>query len=318
MEGDAAAMAAWIGKESQAFTDAMGGVAPLVQADLILLRTMAARALKPAHFFWSAKEITELVPLIPPAEVYDPDRARLYGLAAGLIIRGVAQEARPRSIVESYQRMAHYAVSFLNRALELNADDPTGVLRRQRAIALAQAGLQEEALHQARALVSAKPESADARYALARLLCSSGAIDLGLDQLEKSIELGFDKLAEARVSNDFPKADRRFRSLVDVQLVVRGARASQALTVRNRSPFPLNDVVFRVDFATAARGKRDARAEATLFRLEPGESFTIYLDATPAVVSTTVDGREQVQWNGELTVTARGQGTTRAAIPDRR
>ena len=288
---DSAALAAWLRQQSAAFVAASDRIDPLLEADLILLRSSPSR--DPAALYLSAKQLIDLLPWIPAGKVYDPDRARLYGLAAGLVLRGVSYDARPRSTTDSYHRMAHRAVSFLDRALELYPQDPGGVFRGKRAIALAQVGRQAEALQQARQLVTKKPDAAEARFVFARLLTASGEVDRGLDELEKAIiELGLPNLEEVRQCADFPREHRRFRDLVDVQLEVIGSSFSGRVRVRNRSRFPLNDVTMRVDYARSFTRSERLVAEMQLMTLGPGEEVPISTESPVYVKRATEDGKK--------------------------
>ena len=312
---NSAAMAKWLRQQSAAFIAASDRSDPLLEADLILLRGSTSQ--QPAALYLCAKQLIDLLPWIPAGEIYDPDRARLYGLAAGLVIRGVRFDAHPRSTTDSYHRMTHRALSFLDRALELYPLDPDGVLRRKRAIALAQVGRQAEALQQAHQLVAQEPDSAQAHYVLARLISAGGDVDGGLDELEKAIiELKLPNLEEVRQCVDFPRQHRRFRDLVDIQVQVTGFSIRRRVLVRNHSRFALNDVALRVEYASAFKSE-SLSAELQLMTLGPGEVVAVYADSPVRVKSADEDGKRVEYWDGQLSVTAEGQGTLRLSIPNR-
>ncbi len=159
---DLAGMSAWLLAQARRVRGKTGRDDPFALADGVLLRSMTpgGKSVALAAMVELAREIVEVIPLVPPGAVHDSDRATLLGLAAGLVARAVAAETGIRPINEGYNEKAAYAVALLDQAVALQPDDPAGRLQEARAIALAQADRVPEGLAQARELVAREPRSA--------------------------------------------------------------------------------------------------------------------------------------------------------------
>jgi hypothetical protein len=321
---------AWLDAEARRARGRSGRDDPFTLANSILVRSLGPPGNTADALFREAREIVALVPLVPPAAIFDPDRAALCGLAGELVARAVDAETGAYPITESYSEKAAFAVSLMDQALALRPDDPTGKLRQARAIALAQADRVPEGLAQARDLVARKPKSAGARYSLARLECATGHVDRGLDQLEEAVvKLGFRNLTEARARAEFPRNHPRFESLTRIQLKVTGNTGGPLsvtpihnVVFQNTGPFALYDVVFRVRYQAAEPGKRSRQevSESSIDTLLPGQSHAVKTESSP--VTTVLEpgkgigkvGRRMAWVNADAVVIAPGQGTLKTPI----
>lgn len=288
-----------------------------------------------------AREAAALIPLVPPGDIFNCDRATLLSAAASIIMtRAVELESGDCGLGETYSEKAAFAVALLDRALAQTPDDPGGRLGEQRAAALAQCGRMDEALGQARGVVAKQPNLATAHYLLARLECFAGNVDAGLDQLERAVvTLGFRDLVDVRKRAEFPKSHPRYKSLTELKLKVTShvdPVGKGRVVVTNEGVFPLHNVRLRLQYrggspfasgrtkpgqkpgkeAGGSKPKGQGGAarvvEAALQRLAPGESYVLFTEPDLVVelqIKTSKDSGKTRHWSGgKLTVSAPQQG----------
>lgn len=291
---------------------------PFQSADILFLKSLVRESAEAdvENVFRLALDVAALASQVPPGDVHHADRATLLLLAATMVGRAVTLESGDGDPAEAYSEKAAYAVVLLDRALTLEQDDPAGHLGEQRALALAQCGQSEAALEQARQVVAKHPDSASARYLLARLECSAGNLNAGLDQLERAlVKHGLCELNDARKRAEFPKNDDRFKDLAELKLRMLaeiGVTGRGRVTVYNGGKFPLHNVGFRLQYRGSkltGKGLTSYVVETGLQRLAPRESYVIFTDPRVEIeVKPTKDGKRKRWSGGKLAVTTPLQG----------
>jgi len=253
----------------------------------------------PAALFTAAKELTAAVKLVPPGKVFDGDRAKLLEIAAGLALQAAEHDEAAAGKEE-----VEYAWSALQTAQALVAealDATTGHLL----MAGIKNGRDAEVLATAQAAVRRDPNSALARFLLARVQCAMGDSADGLDQLEFAVkQLGFDDMVTARSCREFMPSSERFRDLTTLSVTAQADPEANALLVTNHSPFALENVTLRWQYGQiehAAAPSPPVRTAAlpalecqqyevvtTVYRLEPGQTCAMFSDhaAKGALTST--------------------------------
>ncbi len=306
----------WTARDAARIRSKLGRVEPMSQADeILLLCTGSNKPNDAAALFKRAREVEALVADVPPGTTYDFDRAMLFAMAAELALRASSMESGKRSLASAYNLKAAYAAQLLDQAVPMLPDDATGLLRRQRCLALAQSGQVEAAVRQARRLITDVPNSALAHVVLARVLCATQAFGEGLDHLEEAIvKLDYREIANLRTLDDFPLQNPRFKSLTEIVLEVEGSGISQQVSIRNKSLFALRDVTFELKYFNTYNRKNEINQKQSMQRLGSEEKLIVFCEAPAWKINNSEGSKFSMRWNGGLTVTTNGQGTVTVPV----
>lgn len=229
------------------------------------------------HLEWT-ENFTHLARLAPSGAVYDKFR-RGYMMRAGtMALKAAEQEGKGKKLGGS-SNAAITSVPCWKTALSFDQSDSSGELRWGYAQSLALAGHLNEArevLPQIRDHVCLNP---DYHWLLARLASVNGEPDKALGHLKEAVEMGLNKIAEARASPDLENlrnahADQ-VRSLLAVKFgwSVKYGMFNDDITITNQSTFPLTQLVFRPVISNN-KGSFTPKQQLTLEKLDPGKSHT--------------------------------------------
>jgi hypothetical protein len=226
-----------------------------------------------AAVFELAQKAADAVRLVPPGDIYAPERVEVIRAAARLACMAAGAEAQDGFWCRTFSPRAAYAVRLIDRAGALDELDVTGELREQRAIALLLTGHLPAALEQAQAVGKLRATSGAYHYALARLHSAQywapevQALDpkerprcgkAALESLEEAFKYGFSNLRELKeggLDSDFyalfTDADSkgRVREILkpDVSYSVSTSADKITLLVSNKSAFTLTNVTGSLD-----------------------------------------------------------------------
>jgi hypothetical protein len=274
--------------------EGLGYVNPFARFDLIYFQSLVPVPNAPEqaeHWQSLARDTIKLVSEIPADPILDYDRAELLTNGAELALRGAEVELGLNRWLDAFHPRAVFASKLLDLALRYFPDDPSGRIREKMAQARLLGGRVEEALKLALEVEGLRKNSPRYYFQLARIKCAAGLTDKGLDDLETAvIVLGFADLDEARRrGGDFPQAQKRYKELTEIKLVVDGKVpqgfnvSGPRVVVTNRSRFPLTDVLVEVGFekiiqkATANTPMKTDKLSylQRIARLDPNETMII-------------------------------------------
>jgi hypothetical protein len=291
----------------------LGRTNPFAQLDLLFFQSLvpvidAGDRLN----FWQdqARKAIKLAGEFPDDPILDYDRAELLTTGAELALRAAEVELGSYRWAHSYHPRAEFAGKVLDVALKFLPEDPSGRIREKKAQALLLGGQVNDALKLAEEIREIRKDLPRYRFQLARIECAAGQTDKGLDDLEAAIiPLGFADIEEVRTrGGDFPKAEKRFKELTEINVSFDGKipfgynPTGPRIVVTNRSRFALTDVLIDLEYFTiVGRGNppptKKQEYVQKVARLDPNESMIVSLGKVGQVRQTdnkSIYGRVQV------------------------
>ena len=226
---------------------------------------------------WSAKFI-DLARLVPSGAVYDFFRWRYMMRAGVMALAAAEQEGQGKRLGES-PKAAVTAAQCWKTALSINSSDPSGELRWGYGHSLALAGNLDEAreiLMEIKEHVASNPAY---HYLLVRLFSVKGEQEEALEHLKTALAKGFDKISEAKKSQDLENLRKAHGDEVDALLAVNFGWSvtygtfNDDITITNQSAFPLTHLVLSPVISNS-NGSFSPKQPLTLEKLDAGKSHT--------------------------------------------
>lgn len=229
------------------------------------------------HMEWCAKFI-DLARLAPSEAVYDAFRWRYMMRAGTMALAAAEQEGEGKRLGEN-SKAAVIAATCWKTALSINVSDPSGELRWGYGHSLALAGNLNEASEVLTEIKEHVASNPDYHYVLARLSSINGEQAEALEHLVAAIAKGFDKISEAKKSQDLENLRKARGGEVDALLAVKFGWSvtygtfNDDITITNQSAFPVTHLVLSPVISNA-NGSFSPKMPLTLEKLGPGKSHT--------------------------------------------